>query len=166
MFSWPNFTIVKYNSKISIICHQIKFSKRYNEQVFNKKAAFKNFAIFTEKHLRSSLFLSKNVGLQSWNFIKKRLQHRFFLRNIAKFFRTTVLENICEGCLNAFLQKQNMGIEEDIFSKPKQKKWNLVIWKNLHFHDALDHFVFLYISTACLRRRLPYIIKDDRSEGL
>ena len=37
--------------------------------------------------------------------------------------------------------------------------------KNLSFHDALDHFVFLYISTACLRR-LPYITKDDHNEGL
>ena len=72
--TWPNFTIVKYNSKISIIYHQIKILKRYNEQVFNKKAALKNFAIFTEKHLRSSLFLNKNVGLQSRNFIKNRLQ--------------------------------------------------------------------------------------------
>ena len=59
-----------------------------------------------------------------------------------------------------------MGIEEDIFSKTKTKNQNLTISKNLHFNDASDHFVFLYISTACLRRRLPYIIKDDRSEGL
>ena len=138
--------------------------------MFNEKAALKNFAIFTEKHLPSSLFLNKNVGLQSWNFTKKRLQHRFFPANIEKFFRTPVLENICERLFERFPTSasnitSNMGIEEDIFSKPKQaKKWNLAIWKNLHFHDALDHFVFLYISTACLRRRLPYIIKDDRSK--
>ena len=30
-----------------------------------KKAVLKNFAIFTEKHLRWSLFLNKNAGLQS-----------------------------------------------------------------------------------------------------
>ena len=124
--TWPNFTIVKYNSKISIIYHQIKISKRYNEQVFNKKAALKNFAIFTEKHLPSSLFLNKNVGLQSWNFIKKRLQHRFFPVNIAKFLRTPVLENICERLFERFPTwasniTRNMGIEEDIFSKTKQK---------------------------------------------
>ena len=58
-----------------------------------------------------------------------------------------------------------MGIEEDIFSKKKKK--NILLYeKNLHFHDALDHFVFLYISTACLGCRFPYIIKEDRSEGL
>ena len=112
--------IVTYNSKISIIYHQIKISKRYNEQVFNKKAVLKNFAIFTEKHLRWSLFLNKNVGLQSWNFIKKRLQHRFFPVNIAKFLRTPVLENICERLFERFPTwasniTSNMGIEEDIF---------------------------------------------------
>ena len=62
-----------------------------------------------------------------------------------------------------------MGIEEDIpKNKTKQKK-KFKIWldeKNLPFHDALDHFVLLYISIACLRRRLPYTIKDDCSEGI
>ena len=38
--------------------------------------------------------------------------------------------------------------------------------KKLPFHDALDHFVFLYFCTACLRVRLPYIMKDDNSERL
>ena len=59
-----------------------------------------------------------------------------------------------------------MEIKEDIFSKTQKTIQNLAIWKNLHFHDALDYFIFLYISTACLRQRLPYIIKDDRSEEL
>ena len=169
--TWPNFTIVKYNSKISIIYHQIKISKRYNEQVFNKKAVLKNFAIFTEKHLRWSLFLNKNAGLQSWNFIKKRLQHRFFPVNIAKFLRAPVLENICEWLFKPFPTwasniTSNMGIEENIFSKTKKQKkkkniQNLARWKNLPFHDALDHFVFLYISIFSI-----YIIKDDRNEEL
>ena len=51
-------------------------------------------------------------------------------------------------------------------SKQKQPFQTLPDFKNLPFHDALHHFAFIYISTACLRRRLPYIIKDDRSEGL
>ena len=129
---------------MSIIYHEIKVSKRYNEHVFNKKAVHKNFAIFTKKHLRCSLFLNKNVGLQSWNLIKKRLQHRFFSVNTAQFLRTPVLENICEWLFERFSTwasniTRNMGIEEDIFSKQTNKKiQNLAKWKNLHFHDALD----------------------------
>ena len=170
---WPNFTIVKYNSKISIIYHQIKISKRYNEQVFNKKAALKNFAIFTEKHLPSSLFLNKNVGLQSWNFIKKRLQHRFFPANIAKFFRTPVLENICERLFERFSTwasniTSNMGIEEDIFSKTKQNKTiqNLARSKKLTFSWCYWPFRFsLYLH--CMSQAV-FALHNERwcSEGI
>ena len=68
-----NFTVVKSNPKISIIYHEIKISERYTEQVFYKKAVLKNFAIFTEKHPRLSLFLNKNTSLQSWNYQKEAL---------------------------------------------------------------------------------------------
>ena len=57
---------------------------------------FKNFAVFTSKHLCWRLFLIK---LQTCNFIKKRLQHRYFPVNIAKFLRTSTLKNICERLL-------------------------------------------------------------------
>ena len=42
-----------------------------------------------------SLF-NENAGLQSCNFIKKRLQYRCFPINIAKFVKTPVLKNIFE----------------------------------------------------------------------
>ena len=149
-----------------------------------KKAVLKNFAIFTEKHLRWSFFLNKNADLQSWNFIKKRLKHRFFPVNITKILRAPVLENICQRLFElfptwasnitsnvgivkrTFSEKQNMGIEEEIFSKTKKPFKIYLGEKNLPFHDALDHFFFLCISTACPRRRLPYITKDDRSVEL
>ena len=59
-----------------------------------------------------------------------------------------------------FFQKQitlqATGSEEKIFYQLDEK--NLLY---LPLQDALDHFIFLYFSTACLRRRLPYIIKND-----
>ena len=125
--TWPNFTIVKYNSKISSIYNQIKISKRYNEQVFNKKVVLKNFAIFAEKYLRWSLFLNKNVGLQSWNFIKKRLKHKFFPVNISKFLRTAFLLKNKRNKNPTWASNitRNMGIEEDIFSKTKKKAFKI-----------------------------------------
>ena len=74
--------------------HEI--SEKYNEQggVLQKKVVFKNFAIFTSKHLCWILFFNKNAGLQASNFIKERLQHRCFLDNITKFLRTAILNNI------------------------------------------------------------------------
>ena len=113
---------------------------RYNDQVFYTKVIIKNFAIFTEKQLRWSLFLNKNAGLQSWNFIKKRLQHRFFPVNIMKILRTPALENICERLFERFPTwasniTSNMGIDEDIFSETKQKIniQHLARWKKLTF---------------------------------
>ena len=50
-----------------------------------KKGVLKNLANFTEKDLCWSL--------------KKRLQHRCFPMNIAKFLRTSILKNICERVL-------------------------------------------------------------------
>ena len=59
-----------------------------------KKAVLKHFVIFTGKHLCWGLFFNKVAGHQSCNFIKKRLQHRYFLVNIRKFIRRPILKNI------------------------------------------------------------------------
>ena len=65
-------------------------SENYNEQEVNKKDVLKNLAIFTGKYLCWSLFFNKMQAF-SRNFIKKKLQHRCFPVNIAKFLRTPVL---------------------------------------------------------------------------
>ena len=51
-----------------------------------KKAVLKNFVVFTGK-------------FQACNFTEKRLQHRCFPLNIAKFLRTSILKNIYEQLL-------------------------------------------------------------------
>ena len=53
-----------------------------------KIGVFKNFAKFPGKRLCWNLFFNKVVGLKACNFIKKRLQHRSFPMNFAKFSRT------------------------------------------------------------------------------
>ena len=53
-----------------------------HQRCFMKKAVLKKFSILTGK-------------LQTWNFIKNRLQQRSFPLNIAKFLRTSFLNNIC-----------------------------------------------------------------------
>ena len=39
------------------------------------------------------------LGLKAYNFIKKRLRHRCFPANIAKFLSTPILKNICKRLL-------------------------------------------------------------------
>ena len=141
---------MKYNSKISIIYHQIKISKRYNEQFFNKTTVLKNFAIFTEKHLRWSLFLNKNVGLQSWNSIKKRLQHRFFPVNIAKFLRTPVLENICERLFERFStwasNNKEHGNWRGHFLKNKKRIFKIQLYEKTYIFMMLLIILFFSLS--------------------
>ena len=65
-----------------------------------KKAVLKNFAIFTGKKpvLELESLFNKVAGLQACNFIKKRLEHRCFPVNFAKFLRTLILKRICGVC--------------------------------------------------------------------
>ena len=81
--------------------HHIKFweSVMNSDVFYKKKSNLKNFTIFTAKHLYWGLFFNKNASLQVFSFIKKRLQHKYFLDNIAKFLRTAILKNICEWLL-------------------------------------------------------------------
>ena len=121
--------------------------------MFHKKAVDKNFAIFTGKH-----FFNKNVGLQALSlFSQKETRTQAFFANIDKFLRTPILKSICEWLLLRVLLElfhtgtNNIGSEEDVFSKIKQNKnrSNTQLYeKNLPFHDVSYHFVFLFFSTS------------------
>ena len=78
-------------------------------EVFYKKAVLKNFAMFTKKTpLLESLFNKVAVlRPKALQFIKKRLQQRHFLVNIAKFLRTPILKNISKQLL-LWLDKKSM----------------------------------------------------------
>ena len=65
-------------------------------QMFFEIGVIKNFAIFTGKHLES--LCNEVAELKACNFIKKRLQHKCFLVNIAKFLITAFLNNTSGGC--------------------------------------------------------------------
>ena len=67
-----------------------------------KIAILKQFLIFAGKHLCWGLSFNKCVGLQVCNFIKRRLQHRYFLVNIGKFMRTPILKTFREWLLLHF----------------------------------------------------------------
>ena len=52
------------------------------------KSVLRNFTKFTEKHLCQNLFFNKVTGLRPAILLKKRLWHRCFPMNFAKFLRT------------------------------------------------------------------------------
>ena len=96
-FSFKNFssflskiliTHFEWNEKyLTKFCYKVLYLQKEPTKVFCKKVALKYFAIFTERHVSESLF-NKLAVQKACNLIKKRLQHRCFLMNIAKYLRT------------------------------------------------------------------------------
>ena len=67
--------------------------KSSHPELFCKKLVLKNFAKFTGKHLRWSLFFKKFSALQPATLIKKkRVQHKYFPMNFEKILRATFLK--------------------------------------------------------------------------
>ena len=60
---------------------------------FVKKGVLKNFAEFTGKHLCWSLFSNNVAGLRPATLLRKRLQHRCFPVNFAKFWKAPLSQN-------------------------------------------------------------------------
>ena len=58
-------------------------------EVFCKKGVLRNSAKFIWKHLCQSLFFNK----ETFNFVKKRLWHRFFPVNFVRFLKTPFSQN-------------------------------------------------------------------------
>ena len=66
-----------------------------------KKAILKNLQYSQDNNF---------IGVSSYNFIKKRLQHSYFPVIITKFSRTPILKNICEGLLQILPSQRNHSI--------------------------------------------------------
>ena len=62
-------------------------------EVFFKKGVLRSCAKFTGKHMCQSFSLNKDAGLRPATLLKKRLWHRYFPVNFAKFLRTPFLQN-------------------------------------------------------------------------
>ena len=131
--------------------------------MFHKKIIFKNLPILIGKQLCWSVHFNENASLQSCDFIKKGLQHRWCSVNIAKFLRTPVLKNICERLFKRFptwINYITSNIWSGHFLKKKKKK--------KHSKTRLDEktclfMMLLIVSFSCIspmhvRRHLPYII--------
>ena len=65
-----------------------------------RKGVLKNFAKFTGKHLCQSLFFNKVTGLRPATLLKKRLWHRRFLANFARFPRTPFSQKPLGDCFS------------------------------------------------------------------
>ena len=75
--------LISYFNEVNFFLIEFRSSR---PEMFCRKGVLKNFAKFTGNHLCRSLFFNKD--LRPATLLKKRLWHRCFLVNIAKFLRT------------------------------------------------------------------------------
>ena len=94
-------------------CYFIKLTKAATGGVPSKKLYVTIWQFSQESPVLKSL-LRRNwkLGLTACNFIKKRLQHRCFPVNIARFLLTPVLKNMCVRQLLKII------IKKDFLDKP------------------------------------------------
>ena len=77
-----------FNFILYLTCH------RSSHQMYSiRKSVLMNFAKLTGKDKCQSPFLNKVAGLRPASLLKKRLWHRRFPVNFAKFLRTSFLQN-------------------------------------------------------------------------
>ena len=69
--------------------------------MFVRQGALRNFAKFIGKHLSQSLFFNKVVDLRPAALFKKRLWHRCFPVNFAKFLRTSFFTEHLQATVSA-----------------------------------------------------------------
>ena len=114
------------------------------QPVFYKKAVLKCFwNIYKKIPVLKSLF----------NFIKK-LQHRCFTVNIAKFLRTSILKNICERLLLKTPRGMNSGNFRSNRELSKLPTATIRFWKKNNFCPSNRVLTFSHYCIKKIPRRL------------
>ena len=86
---YSTFCLMRFNDCFPFILLIKTRSSR--PKMFCKKVVLRNFANFIGKQLCQNLFFNKVAGLRLATLLKKRLWHRCFTVNFAKFLRTFFL---------------------------------------------------------------------------
>ena len=105
---------------------------------YEKKVISRNFIKLTEKYLCRSLFFNKVADLSPATLLKKRLWHRCFPINFAKFLRTLFLWNTSGGCF-CFLDFITSITPSSIFFTTST---DIIYFLNNPFH-ATSLFIYL-----------------------
>ena len=87
--------IISFRSREVYLRHEIAFYRSSHRRCYIKKL-FLKISQYSQGNTCAGISF---VGLRACNFIKNRLQHRFFPVNIANFLRIPILKNICERLL-------------------------------------------------------------------
>ena len=95
----------------------LQSAEAYSEPFQTSEGVLRNFAKFTGKYLCQSLLFSKVASLRPATLLKKRLWHRSFPVNFAKFLRTPSFTEQLRWLLLKRLSKGIVSLEVAIFTK-------------------------------------------------
>ena len=105
-----NFWFYSWLIFVYFVCYvYLQFLPSYRScrpEGFWKKGVLENLTKFTGKRLCQSLFFNKVADLMPATLLKKRLWHRCFAVNFAKFLRTLFLTEHLRGLLLCWLFKK------------------------------------------------------------
>ena len=130
--------------------------------MFCKKGVVRNFAKFTGKHLCQSLFFN----IVAATILKKRLWHRCFPVNSAKFLRTTFLKNTSGRLLLDLLRVHNFprnNICITMLFLSDKEDYSLKLWHHHFFsltstHCGINHLPWKHVSDVSDEKPLVYTL--------
>ena len=109
--------------------------------MFFKIGVFKNFATFTKK----------NTCAGTCSFIKKRLQHRSFPMNIAKFLKTTFSQNTS----GQLLLKKGRLENSKLSNSQDSSSGKIYYCRSCRADDKACNYCFVCSDTGHLARNCP-----------
>ena len=117
--------ILLYN--ISQVGKLFNHFQKQSPEVFHKESHSQTFCNTPRKTPEQGSISNKVADHQACNFMKKRLQHRYFLANGRKFIRRSILKNVSEQ------QHYWKVFRENVFQirseLSKRNYWWLAVWK-------------------------------------
>ena len=128
------------------------------------KKVFLEFSLYSQENTCVESCFNKVAGLKACDFIKKRLQHRCFSVNIARFIRKPILKNISEWLLlSRPFSRSELWELGDKYLKRWQYRglndlYNILtlcceLWTNLYFYDkvVLTEVNNVWLNKICSR---------------
>ena len=97
-----NIASIAFKKNVNILSSTERFI-RSNHRFYKKRCFSIDFRFHSKTPVLESLF-NKVAGLRPPALLKKRHQHSSFPMNFSKFFRTSILKNICERLLLTHLR--------------------------------------------------------------
>ena len=119
-------------------------SKAVFQKCSVKNDVLKNFAKFIGKLLYQSLFFNKVAGLRPAILLKKRLWHRYFSVNFAKFLRIPFF------------------IEQLCFCSVIDHSWTFILYKILNFGNYI-HLMSTYRVAFIWKKNVGLRVTQDKT---